>query len=93
MFQVANGGDAMRTKLSVLAFSVLVGCGQKNPCDEYVEALCDCNEATCADNQATYENSDDNVNLQDICAENLDSAKAGDDEACEATADEDTGDA
>ena len=78
----------MRTKLSLLALTILVGCG-KNPCEDYVEALCDCNssEEACNDLQATYENAD--ADQQDVCAEGLDDAKAGTDSACESDADAD----
>lgn len=63
-----------------------VACGA-NPCDAYVEAICDCaDDAACEATKTTYENAD--ADLQDQCSANLDQAEAGDDAACE---DNDTG--
>ena len=79
----------MRTKMTILALTVLVGCGSKNPCDDYVEALCDCNEAECDALTAQYENVD--ADTEDVCAEKLDDAQNGTDESCETGGDDDGG--
>ena len=50
-------------------------------CDLYVEALCTCNPAMCADAQATYENA--STDQQDVCSEKLDDARSGADDACD----------
>ena len=80
----------MRTKLTFLALTVLVGCGKNNPCDDYVEAICDCNEAKCDEVQTTYENAD--ADQQDVCSELLTDAKSGDDALCEDGGGDDSGD-
>ena len=77
----------MRTKLTILALTVLVGCGKNNPCDDYVEAICNCNEAACEDTQTLYENAD--ADQQDVCSEKLAEAESGDDEACTGGGDDD----
>ncbi len=72
----------MRTQFSMIVLAGLIGCSEKNPCDAYVEALCECNEAKCDDFKTQYQNAD--VNDKDTCAALLDDAKAADDPACEA---------
>ena len=72
----------MRTQFSMIVLAGLIGCSEKNPCDDYVDAICECNEARCEEVTTTYENAD--VNAKDQCAASLDAAKAGDDPACEA---------
>jgi hypothetical protein len=61
-------------------------CGS-NPCDAYVDAICDCaGDAQCEATKTTYENAD--ADLQDQCSANLDQAEDGEDAACDG---EDTG--
>ena len=72
----------MRATLSLLALSLLSACGA-NPCEEYVELLCDCvDEAEdCDDLKTTYEDAD--ADLQDSCSAQLDEAEAASDECKE----------
>jgi hypothetical protein len=75
------------TTVFVLAFTLAAcaksdeGQAEENPCDAYVEALCECNEASCDEFWAQYQNAD--VDDKDTCAALLDDAKSGDDPACE----------
>ena len=78
----------MRTQFSMIVLAGLIGCSEKNPCDDYVDAICECNEAACEDVTTQYENAD--VDQKDQCAASLDDAKAGDDPTCELGG-EDTG--
>ena len=78
----------MRALLSIALFSFLAACGG-NPCDEYVEYLCECDEENCDSLKTTYENAD--ADIQDECSAQLDDAEeaaqtcsdgeGGDDEA------------
>ena len=70
----------MRTQFSMIVLAGLIGCSEKNPCDEYVDAICECNEAMCEDITTQFENAD--VDDKDQCAASLDAAKAGYDPTC-----------
>ena len=60
------------TICAVLSFA-LAACGG-NPCEEYVEYLCDCAcEDSCEDLKTTYENADSD--LEDQCSAKLDEAE------------------
>jgi hypothetical protein len=49
----------------------VVACEPGNPCDEYVDYMCDCHpEVSCSDFELTYTDPDPNV--QDECAVLLD---------------------
>jgi len=51
----------------------LAACGG-NPCDDYVDALCDClDEESCEDTKTTYEGADSD--LKDECSSKLDEAE------------------
>ena len=78
----------MRTQFSMIVLAGLIGCSEKNPCDEYVDAICECNEAMCETITTSMENAD--ADQKDQCAAALDAAKAGDDPTCELGG-EDTG--
>ena len=79
----------MKNTTTILVVTLmLIGCGAKddpgveeNPCDDYVDAICECNEAVCEAVTTTMENADADQKAQ--CAAALDAAKAGDDPACE----------
>ena len=62
----------MRPILSIVLFSFLAACGG-NPCDEYVEYLCECDEENCDSLKTTYENAD--ADIQDECSAQLDDAE------------------
>ena len=62
----------MRAILSIVLFSLLAACGG-NPCDEYVEYLCECDEENCDSLKTTYENAD--ADIQDECSAQLDDAE------------------
>ena len=62
----------MRSILSIVLFSFLAAWGG-NPCDEYVEYLCECDEENCDSLKTTYENADSDV--QDECSAQLDDAE------------------
>lgn len=62
----------MRTTASIALLALLAACGG-NPCDEYVEYLCECDEENCDSLQATYENAD--ADVQDECSAQLDEAE------------------
>ena len=62
----------MRATLSIVLFSFLAACGG-NPCDEYVEYLCECAEENCDSLKTTYENADSDT--QDECSAQLDEAE------------------
>ena len=79
----------MRTPLTLVTLVLLAACS-KNPCDDYVDALCECSPDTCETSTTTYENA--GADLQDVCSEKLSEAESGDDEACEPGGD-DTGEA
>ncbi len=78
----------MRAQISMIVLAGLIGCSEKNPCDEYVDAICECNEAACEDITTQMENAD--ADQKDVCAAELDAAKAGEDPTCGAGGD-DTG--
>ena len=40
------------------ALMVAPGCNSEDPCDEYVEYLCDCDEASCESQRNTYADAD-----------------------------------
>ena len=79
----------MKNTTTILVVTLmLIGCGAKddpgveeNPCDDYVDAICECNNAACEDITTQFENAD--VDQKDQCAASLDAAKAGDDPRCE----------
>ena len=75
----------MRAILSIVLFSFLAACGG-NPCDEYVEYLCECAEENCDSLKTTYENADSDT--QDECSAQLDEAE----EAAQACSEGDGGD-
>ena len=77
----------MRAILSIVLFSLLAACGG-NPCDEYVEYLCECDEENCDSLKTTYENAD--ADIQDECSAQLDDAE---EEAQTCTEGSDDGDA
>jgi hypothetical protein len=79
----------MRTQLSIVLLALLAACSQKNPCDDYVDAICECSPDTCEEVTTTYENAD--ADLQDVCSETLTDAQAGNDASCESS--DDTGEA
>ena len=62
----------MRTTVSIALLALLAACGG-NPCDEYVDYLCECDEENCDSLQATYENAD--ADVQDECSAQLDEAE------------------
>ena len=62
----------MRTTVSIALLALLSACGG-NPCDEYVDYLCECDEENCDSLQATYENAD--ADVQDECSAQLDEAE------------------
>ena len=62
----------MRTAVSIVLLSLLAACGG-NPCDEYVDYLCECDEENCDSLKTTYENADSEV--QDECSAQLDEAE------------------
>ena len=62
----------MRATVSIVLFSLLAACGG-NPCDEYVDYLCECDEENCDSLKTTYENADSEV--QDECSAQLDEAE------------------
>mgnify|MGYP007063382847 CR=1 FL=1 len=62
----------MRTTVSIILLSLLAACGG-NPCDDYVEYLCECDEENCDSLQTTYENAD--ADIQDECSAQLDDAE------------------
>ncbi len=86
----------MKNTTTILVVTLmLIGCGAKddpgveeNPCDDYVDAICECNEAVCETITIAVENAD--ADQKDQCAAALDAAKAGDDPTCELGG-EDTG--
>ena len=79
----------MRTPLTLVTLVLLAACS-KNPCDDYVDALCECNPDNCEGVTTQYENADSD--LQDVCSEKIADAEAGDDASCEPGGD-DTGEA
>jgi hypothetical protein len=69
----------MRSSVLFVLMSLVVACGG-NPCDEYVDLLCDCEDADeCDADKLVYENAD--ADLQDECSANLDQAEE-DAQAC-----------
>jgi hypothetical protein len=62
----------MRATLSIALLSLLAACGG-NPCDEYVEYLCECAEDQCDSLKTTYEEAD--AEVQDECSAQLDDAE------------------
>ncbi len=62
----------MRATVSIVLLSLLAACGG-NPCDEYVDYLCECDEENCDSLKTTYENADSEV--QDECSAQLDEAE------------------
>ena len=55
----------------------MVACDPANPCDEYVDYMCDCHpEVSCEELTLTYENPDPGV--QDECAVQLDQQEEDD---------------
>jgi hypothetical protein len=62
----------MRSTVSIVLLSLLAACGG-NPCDEYVDYLCECDEENCDSLKTTYENADSEV--QDECSAQLDEAE------------------
>jgi hypothetical protein len=61
--------------LLFIAGGCLGGSGKSgNPCNKYVDYLCDCmSEAECEDTETRYENADSD--LKDECSASLDEAK------------------
>ena len=89
-------------QLFIMMLMVLAGCsdtkeertddewwGVRGACDDYVEALCDCNEAQCDAIAAQFENAD--ADTEDVCAAKLADARNGTDASCETGGDDDTG--
>jgi len=69
----------MRSSVLFVLMSLVVACGG-NPCDEYVDLLCDCvDEDECDGLKVSHEEAD--ADLQDECSANLDQAEE-DAEAC-----------
>jgi hypothetical protein len=64
----------MRKALIFATLSLgLAACGG-DPCEEYVDYLCDClDDETCDDTKTTYENAD--ADLKDECSAALDEAE------------------
>ena len=62
----------MRATVSIVLLSLLAACGG-NPCDEYVDYLCECDEENCDSFKTTYENAD--ADIQDECSAQLDEAE------------------
>lgn len=64
----------MRTSVFFVLMSLVAACGG-NPCDEYVDLLCDCAETEddCDDIKLAHENAD--ADLQDECSAGLDQAE------------------
>ena len=62
----------MRAPVSFALLALLAACGG-NPCEEYVDYLCECDEENCESLQATYENAD--ADVQDECSAQLDDAE------------------
>ncbi len=74
----------MRCGVVVLAVG-FVACDPANPCDEYVDYMCDCHsEVSCEDLTLTYGNPDSSV--QSECAILLDEQEQEDAEAGETCA-------
>ena len=69
----------MRSSVLFVLMSLVVACGG-NPCDEYVDLLCDCGDADDCDGfKLAHENAD--ADLQDECSAKLDQAEE-DAQAC-----------
>lgn len=63
---------------AVLALTLAPGCGD-DPCQAYVDYVCDCDEASCDSTRNTYEGAD--AKLQDECETALEDEQAADDDA------------
>ena len=69
----------MRSSVLLVLMSLVVACGG-NPCDEYIDLLCECaDEDECDGLKVSYEEAD--ADLQDECSADLDQAEE-DAEAC-----------
>ncbi len=69
----------MRSSVLFVLMSLVVACGG-NPCDEYVDLLCDCVDADeCDGLKVSHEEAD--ADLQDECSASLDQAEE-DAQAC-----------
>ena len=63
----------MRTSVLFVLMSLVAACGG-NPCDEYVDLLCECaDEEECDGLKLSHEDADSD--LQDECSANLDEAE------------------
>ena len=82
----------LTTAAAAVAILFAPGCGGDDPCQEYVDYLCDCGASNCDEVKNTYEGAD--AKLQDECENTLQDLQAADDDAgedCAAVGGSDTG--
>ena len=79
-----------RSLMAGLALIVVSGCSDEDPCQDYVDYLCDCGAANCDDARNTYADADSK--LQDQCENALQDLQDADEAAgAECSSGEDTG--
>ena len=75
-----------------LALLAAPGCDGEDPCQDYVDYVCDCGDASCDEVRNTYEGAD--AKLQDECENELQDLQQADkaaDEECAGLGGSDTG--
>ncbi len=80
------------TLAACAALMVAPGCDSSDPCQDYVDYVCDCGSDTCDDVRNTYEGAD--AKLQDECENELQDLQQADkaaDEECAGVGSSDTG--
>jgi|GEM_PF-2020094 len=77
-----KGAIAILTSLAAGAALLLApGCSDEDPCQDYVDYVCDCNDPSCDSVTNTYSGADSK--LQDECENALQAAQDADDAAGE----------